>query len=110
MVVKPIDSDFTTVERITNPGPVIEDDDNYIFGTNIDVTTQKNESESKVLKTFDFALDSDDNDIDIVIDTGTDDPTAPTIQDSKLDGGPITEDHEPQAIEIIIDNDDKKDD
>ena len=47
---------------------------------------------------------------DIVIDTGTDNPTAPDTQNSKFDGGPITEDHEPEVIEIMIDNDDKKDD
>lgn len=112
MVVKPIDSDFTSVDKISNPGPVIEDDDNYIFGTNIDANNNnldKKDTESKVLKTFDFALDGDDTDIDIVIDTGTDDPTAPDIQDSKIDNGPITEDHEPPVIEIILDNDDKKD-
>jgi len=111
MVVKPIDSDFTSVEKITNPGPVIEDDDNYIFGTNIETSknssnTTDNVEESKVLKTFNF--DGDDNDIDIVIDTGTD-PIGPTIENSKIDGGPITEDHEPPVIEIITDEDDKED-
>jgi len=115
MVVKPIDSDFTSVDKISNSGPVIEDDDNYIFGTNINVNNAKKDDEkkpeeNKVLKTFDFSLDGDDNDIDIVIDTGTDDPTSPTVQDSKFDGGPITEDHEPQVIEIMIDNNDKKND
>ena len=113
MVVKPIDSDFTSVEKITNPGPVIEDDDNYIFGTNINSVgsssdTNPKSEESKVLKTFNFDLDADDSDIDIVIDTGTD-PSHPTAENSKLDGGPITEDHEAPVIEIITDedNDDK---
>jgi len=110
MVVKPLDSDFTTVDKISNPGPVIEEDDDYIFGNDIKTTSNNSAEETKVLKTYNFELDADDSDIDIVIDTGTDNPTSPDVQDSKFDGGPITEDHEPPVIEIMIDNDDKKDD
>ena len=112
MVVKPIDSDFKTPSDISdNNGPVIEDDDSYIFGTNIDVNTKKqnnndtsnsSEKESpKFITQFNF---DDNSDFDIVIDTGTT-PEGPTLENSKLDEGPITEGYEPPVIEIINDDD-----
>ncbi len=113
MIVKPVDADFTSVDKINNAGPVIEDDDSYIFGTNTN-TNNVNNSETKenaqnsdnVIKTFDFDLD---NDFDIVIDTGSD-PAGPTLQNSKRDGGPITESYEPSVIEVINEDDNGLDD
>ena len=75
MVVKPIDSDFKSANEIKdNNGPVIEDDDSYIFGTNIDVSKKNNSSENtnekvetpKLITEFNF---DDTSDFDIVIDT-----------------------------------------
>ena len=118
MVIKPVDSDFTTINEIKdNNGPVIEDDDNYIFGTNINSDTNKNSSKvdnnksdlisenPKLITEFDF----DSEDFDIVIDTGTS-PNEQTLENSKLDGGPITENHEPPVIEIINEDDTGMDD
>lgn len=100
MVIKPIDSDFTSVSNITKNGPVMEDNESYIFGTNTE-TSKKEESKIPMpeeLKKFDL---STNDDFDIIIDTGTDEPT---LENAKVDGGAITETYETPVIDINDDD------
>ena len=100
MVVKPIDSDFTSVNNISKGGPVIEDDESYIFGTNTNAAKTEDVKVSKPeeIKNIDLNLDDD---FDIVIDTGTD---TPTLENAKKDGGAITETYETPIIDINDDD------
>ena len=100
MVVKPIDSDFTSVNNISKGGPVIEDDESYIFGTTTNAAKAEDVKVSKPeeIKNIDLNLDDD---FDIVIDTGTD---TPTLENTKKDGGAITETYETPVIDINNDD------
>ena len=110
MVIKPIDSDFVNANNIKNNGPVIEDDDEYIFGTNVDSINQNSSNENssitnkedkkpELIKTFDF----NDDDFDIVIDTGI--SNSPTLENSNTDDNLVTEAHETPVIDILNDDD-----
>ncbi|MDD2627448.1 MAG: type IV secretory system conjugative DNA transfer family protein [Clostridia bacterium] len=110
MSVKPLNSNLTNTSF--KNGPILEDDDDYIFGKNTEGhNLNKNNSTYEInvkpepIKEFDF--DSDDA-FDIVIDTGNN--NSPTLENSKLDGGAITESYESPIIEIMNEDDHLEDD